>query len=569
MIFAGAVFQLACLGAGSSFIIASRGQAEAEIVLEDAQGEPPMGFAAQELQRYLKEMSGAELRVVAQPSKRAVIALSVRPDPLEEDRYRLSVDTNKLRIEGASARAVLFGVYDLLERLGCGWCVPGDDSIPKRETLSIGPLQVEMRPAFQYRMMLDFPLLSVAQTIAISDWMAKNRMNWVHECPNAHGEPTAWYERRDRVVPELKKRGLRLIFGGHTMHTWVAETNFSSHPEWFAYEAGERKPPTLCVSNPQMTAELIRNMQRFLGRCPEVDVIDLWHTDSTNFCHCAKCTRGVVSENNKQPPTDAVQSAYVISYIELVNRVAEALAKNHPKVMIGPLIYSQTDRAMPDGCPALADNVLIGLAHFFRDSYRPLIGEPKSAVNLRFLGNDLTWMAKSKHSYIYEYYNGWTAPYIYPGAQVIVRDLQTLHELQVQGVSSDMYGYSPINMYVAARAFWSPSISWEAAVRDFCRRYYGEAGEEMGANEIRLEHGIFGLSGYQANGARDPENPNRSASGRFLELQRRGQIAFLNGLIAKAKDPQVKVRLERALKPWSQWDKEPRFWAFPEFNDSK
>jgi hypothetical protein len=92
-----------------------------------------------------------------------------------------------------------------------------------------------------------------------------------------------------------------------------------------------------------------------------------------------------------------------------VNRVAEAIAKSHPKVMVGPLIYSQTDHAMPDECPAPADNVLVGLAHFFRDSYRPLIGEPRSAINLRFLGNDLTWMAKAKHAYIYEYYNGWTA----------------------------------------------------------------------------------------------------------------------------------------------------------------
>ena len=140
-------------------------------------------------------------------------------------------------------------------------------------------------------------------------------------------------------------------------------------------------------------------------------------------------------------PADAVQSAYVISYVEFVNRVAEAIARSHPKVMVSPLIYIQTDHAMPDACPAPADNVLVGLAHFFRDSYRPLIGEPRSAINLRFLGNDLTWMAKAKHSYIYEYYNGWIAPYIYPGAQVIVRDLQTLHALEAQGVSSDMYGY--------------------------------------------------------------------------------------------------------------------------------
>ena len=551
--------------------------AHAQIVVEAEQPEAPLAFAAQELQRYIKEMSGAELPIAGQVSKKPVIVLASRPlqqaggvlgDPREEDHYRLKVDAKKLLIEGASPRAVLFGVYDLLERLGCGWCVPGDEVVPRHETLEMAPLQVDTRPAFQYRMLLDFPMLSVAQTLGICDWIAKNRMNWVRECANAHGEPKAWYERRERVAPELRKRGLRLIVGGHTMHTWVPETNFASHPDWFAYDAGQRKAPTLCVANGEMTAELIKNMQRFLDRCPEVDVIDLWHTDGTVFCHCAKCTRGVLAEGGKETaPADAVHSAYVISYIEFVNRVAAAIARSHPKVMLGPLIYSQTDRAMPDGCPALADNVLLGLAHFFRDSYRPLIGEPKSAINLRFLGNDLTWMAKSKHSYIYEYYNGWIAPYIYPGAQVIVRDLQILQQLQIQGVSSDMYGYSPINMYVAARALWSPGIAWETAVRDFCIRYYGDVGEEMAGNEIRLEKGIFGLSGYQASGARDPERESLPASARYLQRQRSEQITFLRGLIDRTTDPQIRARLERALKPWSLWSKEPRFWAFPEFED--
>jgi hypothetical protein len=557
----------------AGFSIASGGQPKAEIVAEVAQAEPPLAFAVQELQRYVREMSGATLPIVPAPSGKPRIILTTGPierdkqpaeDPREKDHYRLNVDANEVRIEGATPRAVLFGVYDLLERLGCAWCVPGDDSVPKHDTLSLALLQVDTQPAFSYRMMLDFPMLSVAQTIAICDWIAKNRMNWVHECPNAHGDPATWYERRDRVVPELRKRGLHLIVGGHTMHTWVPETNFVSHPEWFALENGARNPPTLCVSNAEMTVELIRNMQRFLDRCPEVEVIDLWHTDSTVFCHCAKCTRGVVAETM---PADAVQSAYVISYIEFVNRVAAVIARTHPKVMVGPLIYSQTDRALPDGCPAPADNVLVGLAHISRDSYRPLVGEPRSAINLRFLGNDLTWMAKARHSYIYEYYNGWTAPYIYPGAQIIVRDLQTLHQLEAQGVSSDMYGYSPINMSVAARALWSPNLSWKDAVRDFCVRYYGDVGEAMAENEIRLETGIFGLNGYQANGARDPDSPTRPASGRYLEQQRPGQIAFLKGMIDKTKDPQVRVRLERALKPWSLWNKEPRFWAFPDFTD--
>jgi len=570
-------------GASSGgFIIVSKGEPKAEIVVAN-QAEPPLAFAAQELQRYVKEMSGAELPLIHEPSKKPAIVLALRPlqpdkkaseDSREIDHYRLSVDARKLRIEGASPRAVLFGVYDVLERLGCGWCVPGDDTVPKNDMLKLSAVRVNTRPAFQHRMMLDYPLLSVAQSIAIADWIAKNRMNWIHPCPNAFGEPKAWYDRQERVVPELKKRGLRLIVGGHTIHTWLPTNYFAAHPEWFAYSAGERKAPALCLADSEMTAELIKNMRHFLDRCPEVDVIDLWHSDDGMSCHCSKCTRGLLPESTKgtRPesiPADVVQSAYVITYVEFVNRVAAAIATSHPKVMIGPLIYGQTDRAMPDSCPPLADNVLIGLAHIDRDSYRPLSGEPKSARNLRFLGNDLTWIAKSKHHFIYEYYNCWIEPFIYPGAQVIVRDLQTFEALGVQGSSSDMLGYSPINMYVAARALWSPDISWQSAIRDFCVRYYGDVAEAMANNELRLEAGIFGLRGYQAGGALDPEKPGDAAfGGPYLRRQRPEQITFLKGLIDKTKDPQVKVRLERQLKPWTSWSKQARWWAFPEFKDS-
>jgi len=566
------------------FVLVSKGEPKAEIVVGE-QAEPPVAFAAQELQRYVKEMSGAELGLARSPSKNPVIVLAVRTlqrdekvseDPREEDRYRLNVDRKKLQIEGASPRAVLFGVYDVLERLGCGWCVPGDDAIPKRSTLEMPTLRIDTRPAFQYRMMVEFPMMSIEQSIAIADWLAKNRMNWVHPAPNAHGEPKLWYDRRDQVLPEYKKRGLHVNIGGHTMHTWVPETNnFAAHPEWFAYNDGQRKPPTLCVANLEMTAEAIKNMQHFLDRCPEVEIVDFWHPDDEVFCHCEKCTRGLLPESTKGKKPEwmaanAVKSAYLISYIEFINRVAQGIAKSHSKVMVSPLMYALTEQAMLEDCPAMADNVIPGLAHIMRDSYRPLSGEPKSTINERFLGIDLTWISKSKHHYIYEYYNCWIAPFIYPGAQVIARDLQIMHELGVQGSSSDMWGYSPVNMYVAARALWSPSFPWKAPAREFCLRYYGDVGEEMADNELRLETGIFGLTGYQASGARDPEKwKEPPAAGLYLREQRAGQITFLKGLIAKTKNPQVKVRLERQLKPWTVWEKDARWWAVPEFKDTK
>jgi len=568
--------------AEADFVLTSEGKPQAGICLLDRVTTGPTVFAAHELRRYVEIISGAELAIDVEPSKQANIILTSNPaaaaslgaaklEPRNEDHYMLQVTGDKLFIVGASPRAVLYGVYDLLERLGCGWCVPGDDTVPQQASLSIGTLNVNTAPVFKHRMMLDFPLTTVAQSIAIVDWIAKNRMNWVHPCANAHGEPVEWYNRRDEVVPQIEVRGLNLIFGGHTMHTWVSPEHFEEHPEWFAYIDGERKAPTLCVTNAAMEQELVKNMRAFIDRCPEVDVVDLWHPDGQAFCHCPVCTRGLLPESTqgKLPegmPADVVQSAYVITYIEFMNRVAAEIGQSHPDVMISPLIYGPSDRAMPDGCPALADNLMPGLAHIFRDSYRPLAGEPKSALNMRFLGNDVTWMAKSQDSYIYEYYNCWIPPFIYPGSRVIARDLQILNEVGAQGSSSDMYGYSPINMYVAARALWDPQADWAEMVRDYHQRYFIDVASEMAQNWIDLENGIYGMQGYQGNGAMDTKFDWMSDEcGLYLKSRRTDQIAFHEQMIAQTDIPLVRTRLERSLKPWKVWGMEAQWWAFPEF----
>src|SRR6185503_9194807 len=79
------------LSAGK-FRMTSRGQPRTQIVVTTQ--ELPVAFAAQELQRYVKEMSGAELPIVQVPTQRSVIVLAIRSfrqdnevaqDPREED----------------------------------------------------------------------------------------------------------------------------------------------------------------------------------------------------------------------------------------------------------------------------------------------------------------------------------------------------------------------------------------------------------------------------------------------------------------------------------------------------
>src|SRR5262245_20899496 len=88
------VFCSAALGA-AHFSITANGKPRTEILVESAQAEP-IAFAAQELQRYVKEISGAELPIVRAASEKPAIVLISRPlekdkraleDPREEDHY--------------------------------------------------------------------------------------------------------------------------------------------------------------------------------------------------------------------------------------------------------------------------------------------------------------------------------------------------------------------------------------------------------------------------------------------------------------------------------------------------
>ena len=114
-------------------------------------------------------------------------------------------------------------------------------------------------------------------------------------------------------------------------------------------------------------------------------------------------------------------------------------------------------------------------------------------------------------------------------------------------------------MYVAARAMWDPSIGWEDTVRHYCERYFGDVAKEMAANRIRLENEIYGKRGYYDLAA-DKD------SVKYIKSQRSGQIKFLKGLIAKTKDPLVKMRLGRELKPWVVFGPKAQHWAYPEFD---
>jgi len=135
-------------------------------------------------------------------------------------------------------------------------------------------------------------------------WMTRNKMNMLSV--KKYTNPN-----------ELKKRGIKLISGGHEIfydylnpknkypYTNNNETYFDIHPEWFALIDGKRSNrnendrategyytgDNICTSNTKALEELNKNVIQSLidGDYKYCDLLNLWAYDNGTWCQCEKC----------------------------------------------------------------------------------------------------------------------------------------------------------------------------------------------------------------------------------------------------------------------------------------
>jgi len=489
--------------------LVKKGKSDFAIVI-DRDASPVVRFAASELQKYIKEISGAELRVTHDAPAGGVICvgpsatLGAEMEELGrelrgrgEDGYLIRGAGKRIVLVGNSARATLYAVYRFLEKqLDCGWCAPGDDTVPQRKTIELAEFSEAVGPPlFAMRQIILFPYggeLLRKNNLPHTDWLAKNGFNWAHPAPNG---PYSWERNKSReiFVPEVKNRGLYLEVGGHTFNTWLPADKYAKeHPDYYALTksgaraAGSTHEAGLCISNPAVVRQVAENMIRWLDENPEVDAVDLWHNDSFTFCRCPQCT-----------PKDAGESgaaaAYTKTYIHFVNQVADQVARRHPRILVNLLAYAHTTDC-PAGAEPLGEHVLVGLCLFPRPSQRtmrPLETSPQRLdTNLR--AQIPAWRKLAKHFYIYEYYTFSPNEKVWSMVSMLHEDVPFLARCRADGISSDQFGpyWYPLNMYAFGKLMWNPGLRPDEIIADFCRRYYGRASESMIAYWSLLEEGL-------------------------------------------------------------------------------
>jgi hypothetical protein len=305
---AGASVNLAAGSApvGTAVPLALGGKAQAVIVLGPAAGEGAK-FAAAELQKDLKALTGADFQIATEADtaapaliliggpdenplvKRAAGAAVARFEGLKPDGFVLKtsrLDKRPVVVAGGNNDgATMYAVFELLQRLGVTFRLTGDILPEARPSLEAPALNLRIEPAIEQRGFLveahrgSIAMLSYNDWSKIFDQMAKMKYNhleywWFGHQPDVqysyHGEP--------KLIGDISTKESGYIntmyedFGSRT----TDDIAIGKH--WFP---GHRLAPTELqeVETPEQAFAAVQDLQRRMMKYAKTRHVKMWLVD--------------------------------------------------------------------------------------------------------------------------------------------------------------------------------------------------------------------------------------------------------------------------------------------------
>ncbi len=462
----------------SKLVIADNGISNYVIVISDA-ASPSEKHAADELQFFLKEISGAELPIVTDRgdsgSREIILGANLRLkqldaeidfDALGDDGFTIRTEGDHLIIAGGRQRGTMYGVYTFLEDyLGCRWFHPEVSRIPKRRLVEIGEINETQTPIIASRDMHYF----VGED---ADWAARNKINGHH----AHGL-TEKHGGRIRFASPMYHTFYRLMPGG--VHQGVQEY-FKEHPEYYSEVNGKRvgEYAQLCLTNPEVLRIAIETVKRWIREQPERTIFTVSQNDYGGWCECENC-RAV----------DVREESHMGSLLQFVNEVAAAVEEEHPDKYISTLAYAYSRKPPKSVRPRR--NVLVRLSDIECCFSHPLgtctySRNPSAAVSV--VDDIKKWSEISDQLFIWDYvinFQHWLAPQpnlyvLKPNMQFFVR--YGVKEMFPQADPFNPMGeFSELRAYLLAKLMWDPHFDVDKGISEFLDAYYGSAAQPISA----------------------------------------------------------------------------------------
>jgi hypothetical protein len=442
--------------------LSERGQPIFEMVLPD-QASAVEEFAAQELSRSLYAIigPGARTRSSRQVGAKLFIndvgaaeqaGIDTAGLALSKEMYHLETRQNNLYILGGGPRGVLYGVYDLLESLGCRWYTPDISRIPKIPSLRLPALCKTSGPAFENRDTFNSECSDPL-------WRVRNRMN-------------GW----STPLPEYMGGNVDYCGFVHTFESLLPpEEFFDAHPEYFSLVAGQRRRDAaqLCLTNPEVVRIVTERVLERMRTHPRATIFSVSQNDCQGYCECDACRAAAEAEG--------AQSGLIIRF---VNAVAAETCKLYPDKLIDTLAYQYSLDAPRVSVPHPNVRVRLCSITCCQGHTYGTCDHPESQRFLRALQD---WAARTAQIYIWHYATDFTH-YSLP-----MPDFDELHGninlyrgsgvrgLFIQGMGEPGGGAESLALrgYVVSRLLWQPDQPVWPLVDEFLAAVYGAAAPQV------------------------------------------------------------------------------------------
>jgi len=533
---------------GPGLAIVSGGKS-AYVISLAADAIPAERKAAEQLQQYIREATGAELPIKDEADVPASAPqILVGPGPrakkllprqnwgeLKGDGILIEVAGNTLVLAGDRPRGTLYAVFEFLEReLGIRWWSPTVTKVPRTENLVVKTKRLAYRPPFLYRE--HHSTLVHGMTPERYILGARYRQNGIHQ-----------------YLPEEWGGHYTFLGEGHTFHRLVPmETYYQDHPEYYSDPANGNKPCTaasvqpepdkgvkatqLCLTNPEVVEIAAATALSWIEENPEAGIVSITENDNSNYCACPKCTALAAKEGSQAGPI-----------LNFVNQVAAKIHAKYPDFLVETFAYNKG--FVPPKTIKPADNVLIRLAPLKADFGHPLDSDwngdsPGAQENVR--DGLRKWGSISKKLFVWNYITNFVYTITpFPNWEGLAKDLRFFADNKVvgifqqgDGITNDVGDFTPLRAYVIGKLMWDPSLDQDILINEYLDGYYGKA-----APYLREYIDNYQKSFMAQN--RRLSSHDHDFSFLSLEVMTRANELFDKALEAVKGDPELQARVER------------------------
>ena len=483
----------ACLPrpSGDKLALVERGRAATCAIVVPSDGMACHRNAAKELADWAEKVSGVRMPVVTDakplPEKAVVLGPTKYTRELlgnhagetySESAFRLKLNGGRLVVSAGSDQAVLYGVYEILQRYGkVEFYTPEISVTPPGDIVIPSGLDELVVPSIAYRDIL------CRRSFGNAAAAARFRFNGTHVGLTGNDDGR-WGEE----TCALKWHGA--FNHCHTFHAIASKAEFGeSHPEYFLKDTNgvprvkRERCPQLCLTNPDVVRLGKERLVKALSESPDRKWFGISQEDTTRWCACKDCRAIDGPEGGA--------SATLVTYL---NQMADEMAKVRPDAKLTTLAYHQTRN--PPKTLKLRDNVLVGLCVTECDFTRPLVSNPNEG-NRTFLDALTTWSRISGGVWIWDYCTDYDwFPMAMPDVGALAGNIRLYADNKVEYVyeSGDGCPYSyffDLKAYVISKLLWNAHQPLEPLVGRFMKACYGPA-----ADEVRTVYDLFEKHDY-------------------------------------------------------------------------